>query len=74
VAGSKNKDIYTEEAVIMKELEVKVSEQIENTCPHYHSDFSGRCEDCGLRTDCMMKTVLRKLQSLESMIAELKGR
>jgi hypothetical protein len=57
----------------MQNLDLRITEPGACSCPHFNVDFSGYCEGCGERTDCLMKTILRKLQSLESMIADIKS-
>jgi hypothetical protein len=37
-----------------------------HTCPNYQPDFSGYCQECYQRTDCMLRTVLRKLERHKS--------
>ncbi len=43
------------------------------TCSHYEKDFSGYCEGCNQRADCMLQTILHKMESLEAKVAALTG-
>ncbi len=37
-----------------------------NTCPNYRPDFSGYCQECYQKTDCMLMAILHKLESTSS--------
>ena len=41
------------------------------TCPHYEKDFSGYCEGCNQRGDCMLQAILHKVESLEAKVEGL---
>lgn len=55
----------------MKEITETQAVFTEWTCPHYRKDFSGYCEGCNQRGDCMLRTILRKVESLEAKVEEL---
>ncbi len=56
----------------MRESGVKMADLVVSACPHYNANFSGYCEDCGQKTDCMLKTILTRLASIEARLAEIK--
>ncbi len=37
-----------------------------NTCPNFQPDFSGYCQECYRKTDCMLLAVLQKLESTKT--------
>lgn len=55
----------------MKTATSKQAGLTEGTCPLYAKDFSGYCEDCVQRGDCMLKTILHKVETLEARIEQL---
>lgn len=50
----------------MRETSGKQLGLTEGTCPHYQRDFSGYCEGCVQRGDCMLQAILHKVESLET--------
>lgn len=42
-----------------------------STCPLYGEEFSGHCEDCNQRVDCMLLALLRKVEHIETKIESL---
>ncbi len=57
----------------MKEVAERRTGLTELTCPHYQKDFSGYCEGCNQRGDCMLQTLLHKVESLETKIEDLRS-
>ncbi len=46
-------------------MKISAQEQKElagHTCPNYQPDFSGYCQECYQKTDCMLQTILHKLE------------
>ncbi len=37
-------------------------------------NYLGNCEFCNERTDCMMREIMQKLQSLEAEVAQIKAK
>jgi hypothetical protein len=46
----------------------KMAESHLQPCPLYEEGFTGGCKDCFDRQECIMLTVLGKLQSLEAKL------
>lgn len=44
----------------------QTKKQLFGPCPLYQDGFSGPCEGCVQRTECILLTVLHKVESLES--------
>lgn len=44
------------------------------TCPSKNETYNGNCEFCNERTDCMLRDILRKLQDLETTVAQVKAK
>ncbi len=41
-----------------------------HTCPNYEPDFSGYCQECYRKAECMLQTALHKLESLKNRLGE----
>jgi hypothetical protein len=42
--------------------------EVYKPCPLFEEEFTGPCQNCNQRVECMMLTVLRKLDSLEQRL------
>jgi len=42
-----------------------------STCPLYNKEFSGYCEECNQRVNCMLLALLRKVEHIETEIEKL---
>ena len=49
----------------------KTTKMLFQSCPLYEEGFTGRCSDCGMRQECIMLTVLDKLQVIEIKLNNL---
>jgi len=46
-------------------MEMSVEQQkglIGHACPNYEPDFSGYCQECYQKADCMLRSILLKLE------------
>ncbi|MDD4924812.1 MAG: hypothetical protein PHF74_08340 [Dehalococcoidales bacterium] len=43
-----------------------------NICPLKGEDYSGNCESCNFKVDCMLKEILERLQNLEKALSCVK--
>jgi hypothetical protein len=54
---------------------VRIQERSDNVgisaCPYHNAEFTGHCQDCQQRIDCMMTTILHQLVSLETKMNSL---
>ena len=55
----------------MKETTERLIQANMSTCPLYQKEFSGYCEGCNQRADCIMLAVLRKVEYIEAKIDRL---
>ena len=48
----------------------KQKELTGHTCPNFQPDYSGYCEECYQRTDCMLRSVVHGLESMKAKSAK----
>ncbi len=41
------------------------------TCPSNDKTYTGNCESCNERVDCMLRDMMQKMQTMETTIARL---
>jgi hypothetical protein len=58
----------------MTETAKQPKESVISTCPLYEKEFSGYCEGCNQRVDCMLLALLRKVEHIETKIENLSPR
>lgn len=51
-----------------------MAEKLFQPCPLYEEGFTGRCKDCGERQECIMLTVLGKLQMIDAKLNTMANR
>lgn len=57
--------------VVVTQTESKEREAVVPTCPLYEEGFLGYCEGCTSRVDCMLLTVLARLEQIEERLERL---
>lgn len=55
----------------MTQTERKERESVVPMCPLYEEGFVGYCEDCTSRVDCMLLTILARLEQIEARLERL---
>lgn len=55
----------------MKKATERLTQVNMSTCPLYQKEFSGYCEGCNQRADCIMLAILRKVEYIEAKIDRL---
>jgi len=43
------------------------------TCPSNNKTYTGNCEFCNERVDCMLRDIMQKLQTVETTLAQMKA-
>ena len=52
----------------MKETTERLTQANILPCPLYQKEFSGYCEGCNQRADCIMLAIFRKVEYIEAKI------
>ncbi len=55
----------------MEKTAERTERKLYQPCPLYEEGFGGRCKECGERQECIMLTVLGKLQSIDNKLSDL---
>ena len=55
----------------MTQTESKKREAVVPACPLYQDGFVGNCEGCAQRTDCILLTVLQRVERIEMRLEKL---
>ena len=55
----------------MTQTERKQTVAVVPTCPLYEEGFLGNCEGCAQRVDCILLTILQRVEQLEISIEKL---
>jgi len=42
-------------------------------CPLNNNTYTGNCENCNERVDCMLRDIMHKMETMETTIAQLKA-
>ena len=55
----------------MTQTERKQREAVVPPCPLYEEGFLGNCEGCTQRVDCILLTILQRVERIEASIEKL---